>query len=145
MRKTFYLDESSIRVIDDYRYEHHLSSQSKAVDAILADYEVLREKELQRLADPAAQPMADDRALAQAIVDELSERFSGQLTRIENHGKFTDRNVQVMIEIFNSILTAGDYPTAVGTSYSKHPVVQEAEREVKRQLSTRKQKVDNAK
>ena len=85
--KPFRLSEESIEYIIKVKEENHLSSQTAALEQIILEHK--------------QNPKHTE--LINQISDEVEMRFKDVLTGIRLSSRFTDKNVQILLEMLNTL------------------------------------------
>lgn len=128
IRKSVSFSEQAELIIQTYVKENEVSF-SQAVNEMICQQEIRNSEEI-----------------ASIFIKKMDEHYSKLLTRLRLGVSETDKNVQVIIEILNSLLffekkEYGLMPTEV----SSHEIVTEAKSQIKDRIARFKQINDNKK
>lgn len=122
LKKHFYLSKKSIDYIEEIRNENNLN-KSKALEKIIKEHK--------------ASSYLDKEDIHKKIADNIYKNFKDQVGKNINCAKFTDKNVQILIEMFNAFLVnnAKECSTPITTDQFKSPVLVLAEKEVENRIN----------
>lgn len=143
IKKSFYFDPDSLSLLQKYQYENHLSSLSDAINEILLNS--------QEISSSKTNTTTINETAISKIVDEIGKRYYPMWSRTESHTKFSDLNLQIIMEILNTFaielnhVNPDYFKNGIGSSYHKSNVISDSEFEVQRKLENLKEKKDNRK
>lgn len=83
--------------------------------------------------------------LAQAIVAEFDKHHASEISKIQSSLKFTDINVQTIIQALNTIFWWLPNGPKSGTFNGSHQVLRDAKNRVDQKIANNKQKADSQK
>ena len=86
-----------------------------------------------------------DALIAQAVIDEFDRRYSADFSRLQSSAKFTDINVEILLDALSTILWWLPNGPTGGSFNGPHQVLRDAAVKVKQQIADNKQKMDNQK
>lgn len=120
---------------------YRLSEKStRYISTVAANYGTTKTQALEMiLSEHEAQAADGHKAMANEIMDEFDRRYGNQLTHIRLNTNYTDKNVQTMIEVFNTILFAFKLTAPCPTSKVRNAVLDGCEEEVTRRIARYKQ------
>lgn len=84
-------------------------------------------------------------ALSEKLLDEFDKRYGNQLTHVRLSTNYTDRNTQVLLEMFNTMLYSFKLTAPVTSSKAKNPIWTESEKDVSLRIARYKQLNDEKK
>lgn len=122
LKKHFYLSQKSINYIEEIRNENNLN-KSKALEKIIKEHK--------------ASSHLDKEDIHKKIADNIYKNFKDQVDKNINCAKFTDKNVQILIELFNFFLVnnAKESDTVITTDQFKSPMLILAEKEIENRIN----------
>lgn len=122
LKKHFYLSQESIDYIEEFRTENNLT-KSKALEKIIQDHK--------------ANSYLEKEDFHKKIADKIYENFKNQVGKDINCARITDKNVQVLIEMFNFFLVnnAKESDTNITTDQFKSPMLIIAEKEIENRIN----------
>jgi hypothetical protein len=126
--RSYTLSQSSIEYIEGFAEEHGLS-KTAALEKIIDEHR------------SGAASVAD--TLSEAVVNKLDAKWGNIFTRIRLASTMADRNIEVLMEVINTLLYRLNVSGSILTTQSKHSVLQDGETEVKRRVELLKQKKDH--
>lgn len=107
-------------------------------------YEVMRNNSLKKsealkkiLKDHKASSYLDKEDIHKKIADNIYKNFKDQVGKDINCAKITDKNVQILIEIFNAFLVnnAKECSKPITTDQFKSPILVMAEKEIENRIN----------
>lgn len=122
LKKHFYLSGKSIDYIEEIRNENNLN-KSKALEKIIKEHK--------------ASSYLDKEDIHKKIADNIYKNFKDQVGKDINCAKITDKNVQILIEIFNAFLVnnAKECSKPITTDQFKSPILVMAEKEIENRIN----------
>lgn len=107
-------------------------------------YEVMRNNSLKKsealkkiLKDHKASSYLDKEDIHKKIADNIYKNFKDQVGKDINCARITDKNVQILIEMFNAFLVnnAKECSTPITTDQFKSPILVMAEKEIENRIN----------
>lgn len=126
--RTYRLSSQAITYIEKQSDRWNVSN-TKAIERMIQEHSSLCQEEL----------------IADAVVKKIEERHSNLFTRIRLATTMTGRNVDVILEILNTIIVNENIQNAYTSRIAKSDVWEDCEEEVKRRIAEYKQINDNKK
>lgn len=126
----FTLRPETVTVIKQYSEENKLS-QGEVIDELVNMY----------LGDGGSK----NKLLAKTVADEFDLRHAEELSRLQSSVKFTDINVQTILQTFSTLLWWLPNGPRSGSLNGMHQVIRDAETSVKQKIADNKQRADNRK
>ncbi|CEK36626.1 hypothetical protein UMC2PCS14_00501 (plasmid) [[Clostridium] sordellii] len=122
LKKHFYLSKKSIDYIEEIRNENNLN-KSKALEKIIKEHK--------------ASSYLDKEDIHKKIADNIYKNFKDQVGKDINCARITDKNVQILIEIFNAFLVnnAKECSKPITTDQFKSPILVMAEKEIENRIN----------
>lgn len=122
LKKHFYLSQESIDYIEEIRTKNKLT-KSKALEKIIQEHK--------------ANSYLSKEDFNKKIADKIYENFKEQVGKDINCARITDKNVQVLIEMFNFFLVnnARESDTNITTDQFKAPMLIMAEKEIENRIN----------
>lgn len=128
--KTYRLSDDVLRYISAIATENGISNTA-ALEKIIREHE-------RQCTDQGEQ-------LANLVVKKIEDKYSNMFTRMRLATTMSDRNIQIVLEILNSMLIHLKIDTAYTSSMIKSNVWEESEKAVKEMIAKYKQYKDNKK
>ncbi|TAN64059.1 hypothetical protein WS9_014975 [Paraclostridium sordellii 8483] len=121
-KENFYLSKDEL----DYIYEVMRNNSLKKSEALK---KILKEHE--------ASSYLDKEDIHKKIADNIYKNFKDQVGKDINCAKITDKNVQILIEIFNAFLVnnAKECSKPITTDQFKSPILVMAEKEIENRIN----------
>ncbi len=128
--KTYRLSKHALSYIDNFAAQNGITNTA-AVEKIIKEHET----------------MCNDQGeqIAALVVNKLEEKYVNMFTRMRLATTMADRNIQVVLEILNTILITQCITNAFTSNMTKSQVWQECEAVVKEQIAKYKQLKDHKK
>lgn len=129
-QKLFNLNENAVEIICRVKKEKNLSTETAALEYIINEYDEWNDKKIDILAD--------------TFLKRFEEKYKNAIVRLRLGTTATDKNVQVMIELLNTIIAYNfSQDVLQPTSTSKTEMLKQAENEVKEKIARYKEVKDN--
>lgn len=129
-QKLFNLNENAVEIICRVKKEKNLSTETAALEYIINEYDEWNDKKIDILAD--------------TFLKRFEEQYKNTIVRLRLGTTATDKNVQVMIELLNTIIAYNfSQDVLQPTSTSKTEMLKQAENEVKEKIARYKEVKDN--
>lgn len=125
--KQFRLEEELVKEISSYAVSNNITETKAVIDAWNYFYNDSNDK---------------TEKLVSMIIDRLDKNFGNILRNIRFGVRDAEENVQVLIEILNTLMMCEDIKKVVPTSYVESPVVIGAKQEVEKRIEAAKQRKD---
>lgn len=130
INKHFYVEKDALDYLKDVKKERKLSSVNQALEQVISEHKLK--------ADTTTDQMI------KIIAGEVSKELKGDLDKLNRGVNFSDRNVQVIIEMLNGICIKDNVGEIVGIEHIKSDALAIAEENVKRRIvKSRVRKLDN--
>ena len=130
-RKSMYLQDEDVKFIEQLIEDKNLSTFTAGVEYIIREYKDYIY--LNNLYD----------SLAQTINDEFDRRHKNDLLRIRLGSSTADRNVQVLIEMLNTLLVHENVVNYFDTNIVTSPAYEKGQETVKKRIEHFKEMKDN--
>lgn len=128
-RKEFLLDESTLKYLQNYKDEKHLSSLAAALAGVVDDHKHKNDISATKL-------------LVESLAKQVAEELKDSLTRIRLGSNNADRNSEVILLLLNTLLSYSGYKSLME---KETPQLAEAKQIVKDRIATfRQKKLDKA-
>lgn len=128
--KHFYIDKSQLDYLKELKVERNLSSINQALEQVIDEH---RSK-----SDTTTEKMI------KIIANEVSKELKNDLTKISTGLNFSDRNIQVIVEILNGLCIKDGVGDIVRVEDVKSAALVIAEESVKKRIvKNRVRKLDN--
>lgn len=127
--KTYRLSESSLAYLESYAEEMHLTNTA-ALERILSEHKATRAEQ--------------GDLIAAQVVKQIEDKYANMFTRMRLATTMTDRNLEVVLEILNTILITSKINNAYTSNMAKSEVWEECETVVKNRIAKYKQRKDNS-
>lgn len=125
------LTESAISYIETVADNNNLS-KTDALELIIREHQKQSDDELEKISS--------------AVVDKIENKYKNFYTRLRLSTNYTDRNVQIALEVLNTILVGLSLDkNAITTKNGKSQTLIQCEQEVTRKIAEYKQYNDNKK
>lgn len=126
--KTYRLSESSLSYLESYAEETHLTNTA-ALEQILSEHKAMRDNQ--------------GNQIATQVVKQIEDKYANMFTRMRLATTMTDRNMEVVLEILNTLLITSKVNIAYTSNMAKSSVWEECETVVKNRIAKYKQRKDN--
>ncbi len=127
---TYRLSENAISYISKYADENHLTN-TKAIEEIISFHQNQSTTELDKIADQ--------------LLNRFEEKYKNWFTRMRLATNYSEKNIQIVIELLNSLIISSGVDKAYLTDEFKSLTLKEAEELVQKRIADYKQLHDNAK
>lgn len=121
VRKHFTLEEECIKIITEVKKRYSCKSESEALEKVLKEY---KEKN-----DTTTEMMI------KIIAKEVAKELKGELTKLKDSMKFSDRNIQIILEMMNGMFIKEDYGDIMTLEEIKSEGYITAEKNIKDRIS----------
>lgn len=125
----FTLRPETVEIIKSYSEENHIP-QGEVIDELVETYIKNNGNTKNSL-------------LAKAVIDEFDTRHSDELSRMGSSTRFTDINVQTLLQALNTIFWWLPNGPRAGTPNGPHQILRDARDKVKKEIAENKEKADN--
>ena len=125
---SFKLSETILDYLDEYAKENSLN-RTTALENIIMENKKSQEEYNEKL--------------TKLIVEKMDEKYKNLFTHLRLSTNFSDRNVQIMMEMLNSIIVGLDLKYPFTSRLSKSKIWEESERFVGEKIAGYKQIKDN--
>lgn len=126
--KTYRLSENSLSYLEKVAKEFGLTNTA-ALEKIIRDHESMYRDQ--------------GKQIATQVVNQIEEKYANMFTRIRLATTMSDRNIEIILELLNTIIISQKITTAYTSEMAKSFVWQECEEVVKERIARYKQKRDN--
>lgn len=133
MKRTYNFSEETMEMVKAIREKRKLSSDTQTIQFIVNEYYNLQDDYLDKVAN--------------MFLEKLEDRYKNMFTRMRLGISTTDRSVQAIMEITNTLLMLnypGDEYELISTDISKAKMYEEAEEKIKDRIANYKQRKDNS-
>ncbi|MBS6502183.1 MAG: hypothetical protein KH415_11235 [Clostridium sp.] len=107
--KHFMLSQKNIEYIEEVKEKNNLKYNSEALDLIIREHRTNSD--------------VTTEAMIKLIAKEVSENIQSDIIGIKRSSKNSDRNTQVLIELFNGLCVINGYGRLATTDYELAPAV----------------------
>lgn len=101
-KKDFMFSEKNLEYIEEVKEKNDFKYSSEALDLIIREH---RENEKMSI-----------KMLREYLVNEISEALKGEFKMLMKVNKFTDKNIQVLIEMLNGMFIKEEYGKIITTN-----------------------------
>ncbi len=127
-RAEFRLSDTSISHLNKFADEIRVS-RTEALERIISEH--------RQNSDSSTDIIADK------IISKIENNYKNLFTRLRLAGNYTEQNVQIIIEMLNSIIVGLQLTESFTTEIQKTDILQDSETLVKKRIAKYKQKKDN--
>lgn len=127
--KSFALTEEEIQYIEEYRKEHGLKNSSAALRDIIGNY----------------RNTVDTKAIIDKVLDEMENRYLQKFQKVKYSLSATDINIQVILEILNTILLSQNNLAYIPMEVVKSEIITEAQGNIKKTIANKQQRKNSNK
>lgn len=124
-KENFYLDKDNIKYIENYMNQNSLK-KSEAIRKIIKEHEEyskLSHKDMYK-------------EIAKNITENLRDEYGKEVKKSKQHSHNTDKNVQVLIEMFNCFMinNAKESDLIITTDVTKSEILEVSEKKIERRI-----------
>lgn len=121
VRKNYRLSDNAIEYLEHYAAAHKMN-QTEALEHILKEHKILNE------------------TYAGIVADKVNENLNDTLTRIRLGVNNAERNTQIMLELWNTLLITNEIEALYPTDQHTALALQDAQKRVKERIANWRQK-----
>ena len=129
-QKAFRLSDTAINYLEEFGEKNNLN-QTESLERIIREHKSQSDSEIDLITDK--------------IIQKFDDKYKKLFTRLRLATNYTEKNVQVIIEILNRLIINMDYDDTYTSTLFKSKILEECEKEVKRRIAEYKQINDNHK
>lgn len=126
----FRLSQSTLSYIDEIASATGLS-KTDSLEKIISEHKTYSDTEVSKIAD--------------AVLAKFDDRYKNLFTRLRLSTNYSDKNIQIILELLNTLVIALDIQNSFTTRVLKSPVFESCEKEVNRKITEYKQAIDDKK
>lgn len=128
VQKNFRLTEFAINYIEECSNKWGID-KTECVERIIREHQKNNKEEIY--------------LIAEAVIDSIDNNYKDMIKRLKLSTNFTDKNVQILMEILNTILIENDYQSVHVSSVDKSPILTLCENFVTNRIAHAKQMNNN--
>ena len=125
--KTFRLSSEAVELLETISSENRMT-QTEFIERLILSYNPQLDKEASNTAE--------------LLVGKLNAEYGDALEKLKTSVKLTDRNVEVILDMLNSIVTGLGISTYSSVASAPSAVYQSSKEEMKKRIGYQKQKAD---